>query len=93
MYWIIVAVDTSGGVYVTGTVSRALDGQTFTGTPASTTDIVLLKYNTSGNWQWTRLKGSPLTDIGYGGEKSNPFAHCSVPLLTIYIFCLLSGCG
>lgn len=57
-----VAVDsTSGAVYVTGYVSGSLDGQTFIGSFA---DIVLLKYDSDGIKQWTRLVGSTSDDYG-----------------------------
>lgn len=64
--YLIVAVD-STNVYVTGFVSGSLDGQTFTGT--SGTDIVLVKYDTSGNWLWTRVRGTAGNDMGGGGKN------------------------
>lgn len=63
----VVAVDgNSGRVYVTGYAQGTLDGQTFAG--GSVADIVLMKYNSSGAWQWTRLRGTTNEDVGYGGE-------------------------
>lgn len=47
MFGYVVAVDlSSGDVYVTGTVSGTLDGETFAG---GSRDIALFKYNTRGN--------------------------------------------
>lgn len=55
----------SGDVYVTGSVSGSIDGQPFVG--PSGLDAVLLKYDMSGNWQWTRMRGTTGVDRGYGG--------------------------
>lgn len=62
-----VAVDSSSGsVYVIGTVSGALDGETFAG---GSRDIALFQYDSSGVWQSTRLEGSMSGyDRGLGGE-------------------------
>lgn len=61
----IVAVDSSSAsVYVTGYVSGALDGQDYAGM----NDMILLKYKSSGEWQWTRLDGSAGNDFGNGGK-------------------------
>lgn len=69
MFGYVVAVDlSSGDVYVTGTVSGTLDGETFAG---GSRDIALFKYDTRGNWQWTRLKGSSENDFGYGGTEND----------------------
>lgn len=57
-----VAVDSTGNIFVTGYVSNALDGQIFRGSY----DIVLMKYNTTGHRQWTRLRGTNGIDLGYG---------------------------
>lgn len=60
------AVDSiSGSVYVTGSISGALDGKTHAGN----FDMVLLKYSASGAWQWTQLRGTSGSDSGYGGEN------------------------
>ncbi len=48
-----VSVDSSGNAYVTGFTDGNLDGQTKTGTY----DLFLVKYNSSGTKQWTRLLG------------------------------------
>lgn len=59
-----VAVDNSDNVYVTGYVTGAFDGQL----NAGNNDIVLQKYNSAGNKQWTRLRGTSGSDVSYGGE-------------------------
>lgn len=66
MFLYLVAVDSSAGsVYVTGYVAGELDGQT----NAGSRDIALLKYDSLGLWQWTRLKGTTGNDFGYGGNS------------------------
>lgn len=74
-YFFVVAVDaTSGSVFVVGIVSASLDNQLYAG---GTSDIALLKYNASGAWQWTRLRGSIGADFGYGGEQRiGPYYDC-----------------
>ncbi|AOP33765.1 hypothetical protein A0128_07870 [Leptospira tipperaryensis] len=49
-----VTTDASGNVYSTGSTFGNLDGQTLTGTQ----DLFVVKYDTAGNKQWTRLLGS-----------------------------------
>ena len=56
-----VAIDSSGNAYVTGYTSGTLDG-----TSAGNSDIFLVKYNTSGDKQWTRQLGTSYHDYGYG---------------------------
>ncbi len=54
-----IAVDkTTGDVLVTGSTPAALDSQTFAGS----NDLYLMKFDTNGNWQWTRLRGSATID-------------------------------
>lgn len=62
------AVDSdSGSVYVSGSVSGVqLDDQT-NAASSGTSDVVLLKYNSSGNWQWTRMRGGVNGDAGLAG--------------------------
>jgi chitodextrinase len=60
--WSAVAVDGSGNVYVTGYTTGDLDGET----NAGGSDIFLMKYNSSGTKQWTRLLGTASSDAGYG---------------------------
>lgn len=62
----IVAVDSSGNVFLTGSVSGGLDSQANTGNA----DIALLKYSPSGVWQWTQLRGTTESDVGRGGTLS-----------------------
>jgi len=57
-----VAVDGSGNIYVVGTTTADLDGQTFSG---GTYDAFLTKYNSSGTKQWTRLLGNGTETYGY----------------------------
>ncbi|MBP8695902.1 MAG: SBBP repeat-containing protein [Syntrophobacterales bacterium] len=60
--WSAVAVDASGNVYVTGWTAGDLDGET----NAGGSDIFLMKYNSSGAKQWTRLLGTTAEDAGWG---------------------------
>ncbi len=48
-----VAIDASGNVYTTGSTYGSLDGNSLTGFA----DLFLIKYDTSGNKQWTKLLG------------------------------------
>jgi hypothetical protein len=57
-----VTVDSSDNIYVTGTTSGGLDGNTNSGDQ----DIFLVKYNSSGTKQWTKQLGTSATDIGNG---------------------------
>lgn len=57
------AVDSSNNIYVTGhTTGGALDGQTHAGG----SDIILVKYNSSGILQWTKQFGTSLNEEGRG---------------------------
>jgi hypothetical protein len=53
-----VSVDSSGNIYVTGFTHGSLDGNT----SAGDSDIFLVKYDSSGNRQWTRQLGTRLLD-------------------------------
>lgn len=64
MFLVAVDID-SGAVYVTGSISGSIDDQPFVG--SSGLDAVLLKYDMSGIWQWTRMRGTTGVDRGYGG--------------------------
>lgn len=57
-----VCVDSSGNVYFAGRVGGSLDGQSYAGSY----DPCLIKYDASGNWQWTRLWGSSGSEYVYG---------------------------
>lgn len=60
------AVDSlRGSAYLVGQVSGNLDGQILSGTSGS--DIGLVKYDASGDWKWTRIRGAAGSDFGYGG--------------------------
>ena len=57
-----VTTDSSGNIYVTGSTSGDLDGNTSSGY----SDIFLIKYNSSGTKQWTKQLGTPYSDSGNG---------------------------
>jgi len=57
-----VTVDSSNNIYVTGVVAKALDGNTRSGG----LDFFLLKYNSSGDKQWTQQLGTSSDDSGKG---------------------------
>ncbi len=57
-----VSVDSAGNVYVTGYSAGAFDGKTNSGDK----DMFLIKYNTSGAKQWSKLFGTSSDDLGYG---------------------------
>jgi len=57
-----VTVDSSDNIYVTGTTGGGLDGNTHSGS----SDIFLVKYNSSGTKQWTKQLGTSAYDEGYG---------------------------
>lgn len=68
---VIVAVDSSSGsVYVSGLASAALDGQVYAGAA----DIALFKFSATGEWLWTRLRGTIGGDFGYAGKVLTDFA-------------------
>ena len=54
---LVVAVDSSGNIYVSGETLGALEGSN-----QGSTDVFLSKFNTSGNLQWTRQLGSDQAD-------------------------------
>jgi uncharacterized delta-60 repeat protein len=56
-----VTTDSSGNVYVTGQTYGGLDGNTSSGS----SDIFLVKYNSSGTKQWTKQLGTSPNDLGY----------------------------
>jgi hypothetical protein len=57
-----VATDSSGNVYVTGWTSGGLDGNT----SAGSSDLFVVKYNSSGTKQWTKQLGSSSADEASG---------------------------
>jgi len=57
-----VTKDSSGNIYVTGYTGGGLDGNTNSGD----SDIILVKYNSSGTKQWTKQLGTSSYDVGYG---------------------------
>jgi hypothetical protein len=54
-------LDSNGYAYITGESSGDLDGQSRLGF----VDIFIVKYDSSGNKQWTRLLGTSLWDSGF----------------------------
>ncbi|MBC8257552.1 MAG: SBBP repeat-containing protein [SAR324 cluster bacterium] len=57
-----VTTDSSGNIYVTGFTSGGLHGNTNSGS----SDIFLVKYNSSGMRQWTKQLGTSSSDSGLG---------------------------
>jgi len=57
-----VATDSSGNIYVTGTTYWELDGNT----SAGKADLFVVKYNSSGTWQWTKQNGTDRYDEARG---------------------------
>ncbi len=68
-----IATDANDNVYITGYTQGQLDRQTLTGTE----DAFIIKYNSIGSKQWTRLIGNPDDSTqGYGiALDSNNIAH------------------
>ena len=56
-----VTVDSSNNIYVTGSTQGGLDGNTNSGK----SDIILVKYNSSGVKQWTKQLGTSSHETGY----------------------------
>ena len=57
-----VATDSSGNIYVTGTTYWELDGNT----SAGKADLFVVKYDSSGTWQWTKQNGTDRYDEAIG---------------------------
>ena len=55
-----VAIDSINNIYITGYTNKTLDGNTHLGA----NDIFVIKYNSSGNVQWTDTLGSVNNDVG-----------------------------
>ena len=64
-----VAVDSSDNIYVTGYTKGGLDNNSNSGS----SDIFLVKYNSSGSKQWTQQLGTSSSESGYGviADSSN----------------------
>ena len=61
-----IAVDAAGNVYATGMTKEKLDGQPNNNPDGDMVvgDIFVIKYDTNGNWKWTRIRGSADADAG-----------------------------
>ena len=57
-----VTTDSSGNIYLTGTTKGGLDGNNSSGE----SDIILLKFDSSGTKQWTKQLGTSSVDLGNG---------------------------
>ena len=57
-----VTVDSSGNIYVTGRTGGALASIANSGS----SDIFLVKYDSTGETQWTKLLGTSSDDYGFG---------------------------
>ncbi|WP_371928486.1 SBBP repeat-containing protein [Myxococcus vastator] len=57
-----VAVGPDGGVYLAGETFGSLDGNTNHGT----VDVLLARYDSAGNRQWSRMLGGTQTDYAFG---------------------------
>ena len=57
-----VTVDSSGNIYVTGRTGGALDSIANSGS----SDIFLVKYDSTGEKPWTKLLGTSSDDYGFG---------------------------
>ena len=57
-----VAPDSSGNVYVSGRTNGGLDGNNIAGK----SDLFVVKYNSSGTWQWTKQNGTDRYDEARG---------------------------
>lgn len=80
-----ISIDSTGYCYVTGTTYGNLDGQLLTGFA----DAFVIKYDTSGNKQWTRLMGaSSIVTDGKGistDTSGNCYVACERSALEIFI--------
>ena len=61
-----VIVDSSGNIYVTGYTEGGLEGSTYGVSAWGTSDLFLVKYNSSGTKQWTKQLATSSLDKGYG---------------------------
>lgn len=59
------AVDSDGYAYVVGAMTGNLDNQVVSGS----SDVSLMKYNSTGSRLWTMYFGSSSSDNGKGGKN------------------------
>lgn len=57
-----IAIDSSDNIYVAGSCTGTVDSQT----NAGSLDMCIVKYNSDGTKQWTKLFGASLDDEAYG---------------------------
>ena len=69
-----VAVDVSGNIYVAGSTTGSVDGVTGPGGQ----DIILIKYDSTGTWQWTTMYGTASTEDCWGGVKTDSLGNVYV---------------
>ncbi|WP_061285468.1 SBBP repeat-containing protein [Leptospira interrogans] len=75
-----IASDSSGNTYLTGRTSGSLDGQILSGTQ----DLFVMKYDSGGNKQWTRL-------LGVAGVSTTAYGITSNSLGDLYSTGITSG--
>jgi uncharacterized delta-60 repeat protein len=83
-----VTTDSSGNIYVTGSTSGDLDGNTALGAG----DIFLVKYNSSGTKQWTKKLGTRSIDEGKG-VTTDSSGNIYVTGVTLNCLDGNTGCG
>ncbi|RFS16974.1 SBBP repeat-containing protein [Emticicia sp. C21] len=66
-----IAVDASGNVYVTGSHGGEATFESVTLSTYGGTDIFVVKYNTSGVFQWVKAAGGEQNDVGLGIAVDN----------------------
>ncbi|RHX83929.1 SBBP repeat-containing protein [Leptospira stimsonii] len=77
-----VASDSTGNIFVTGTSTSGLDGQTFGG--GGGTGYFIVKYNSVGVKQWTKLYAGPSpSGITYDNSNGKIYLTFSIPGTTL----------
>ena len=70
-----VDVDSTGYIYVTGSVSGSFAGKTYNGGK----DVFLAKYDSSGNRQWYQQWGTSTDNFGYGVKVDGAVVYVTGP--------------